>query len=232
MTIDPILQLGLFLASLLGGISLGLLADLGKVVKILLGAHQPPKHLRALYERPLPLLGKPLGWHTAPPRRIWCRAVSLFAELLFPIIGALVFLWIGFRFHGGLFRISALALFVIGVALWRLLCTPRLDPLIAYAAFLLAVGLLYLRVVLILPLRLFLSVLLRFLLLPAVRLWRVALAKRRKCRSLLLCKKQLSAAQNGFLATTPSVSAVKAELYKGKKKVCRKKEKRVAELRH
>ena len=228
MTIDPILQLQLFVASLLGGISLGLLADLGKVLKILLGAHQPPMHLKVLYERPLPLLARPLGMREAAPRRIWCRAVSLLAELLFPLIGALLFLWIGFRFHGGLFRISALALLVIGVALWRLLCTPRLDPLIAHAAFWLAAGLLYLRTVLLLPLRLLFWVLLRFLLLPLVRLWQAAWLKRRKKQSLLLCKRQLLAAQNGFSVAASNA----AKRHKGKKKTCRKKEKRVAVLRH
>lgn len=232
MTIDPIVQLSLFVASLLGGISLGLLADLGKVLKILLGAHQPPKHLKALYERPLPLLGRPLGWRTAAPRRIWCRAVSIFAELLFPIMGALVFLWIGFRFHGGLFRISALALLVIGVALWRLLCTPRLNLLIAHAAFLLAAGLLYLRTALVLPLRLLFWAFLRFLLLPTARLWQAALLKWRKRRSLLLCDAQLAAAKNGFSASSASATLKLNVINKGKKKLCRKKEKRVAEPRH
>ena len=37
MTIDPIAQLSLYLAAFFGGIGLGILADLGKILRILLG---------------------------------------------------------------------------------------------------------------------------------------------------------------------------------------------------
>ncbi len=221
MTIDPIAQFSLFLAAFFGGVSLGLLSELGKLLRILLGAHRPPAYLKPLYERPLPLVRCALGWRTAPVRRAWRMAVSILADLLFPMIAALVFLWIGYRFHNGVFRFSALLLLLLGFALWRTVCTVRLAPAIARAAYLLAVALLYLRTALLLPLRLLWRFLHRFCLLPSVHLCQKMLHARRTRQSQRLCRAQLQAAAHGFLP-------IKKEK---RTKICQKKGKRVAALR-
>ncbi len=229
MTIDPIAQFSLFLAAFLDGIAMGGLSELGKILQILLGAHRPPAYLKAWYERPLPLVGRALGWRTAPVRRAWRTAVSICADFLFPIIAVLAFLWIGFRFHGGVFRFSALLLFLLGVALWRTLCTPHLSPLLARAAFLLAAGLLYLRTVLLLPVRLWWRFLRRFCLLPLVYLWKRLLHTWHQRQSSMLCQAQLQAAARGFLAPQ---CLRRNKVKKGmRKRICRKKEKKAASLR-
>ena len=56
MTLDPSVQFALFAAALLGGIAFGLLGEIGKIARILLGAYLPPPAWQARYERPLPLL--------------------------------------------------------------------------------------------------------------------------------------------------------------------------------
>lgn len=227
MTIDPIAQLSLYLAAFFGGIGLGILADLGKILRILLGAHLPSPSLRPLYEHRLPWLLRSVGWRAAPARRVWAVGVSFLCDFAFPIISTLYLLYILFCFNSGKFRISALLLLLLGFALWRVLFSARTARLFAYAAFGLAVLWLYLRTLLLLPLKLLQRMLLKFCVAPMLRGAKSLFLMYCRKRSAAICRMQLNAAKAGFLLTT----APKIVTSKGMKKVCRKKEKRVARSR-
>lgn len=198
MTIDPIGQLGLFLAAFLCGAFLGLLSELGRILRILLGAHTAPPTMRRLYERPLPLLGRAVGWRTHAAHRLWRTAVFLLGDFFFPLVAALAFLWVTFRFQGGVFRPMALCLLLGGFALWRVAVSRHTAGLFALLAFVLALLWLYIRVALVLPLRLLWWLFHRLLVAP------LALLLHRLCyffdcrRSARLCRAQLLAAQRGF----------------------------------
>lgn len=223
MTIDPIAQLSLYLAAFFGGVGLGILADIGKIIRILLGAHLPSPSLRPLYERRLPWLLRGVGWRAAPVRRVWAVGVSFLCDFAFPIISTLYLLYILFCFNSGKFRISALFLLLLGFALWRVLFSARTARLFAYAAFALAVLGLYLRTLLLLPLKFLQHMLLKFCVAPMLRGAKSLFLLYCRQRSATMCRMQLNAAKEGFL--------LKTVIQKGKKKICRKKEKRVAQSR-
>ena len=223
MTIDPIAQLSLYLAAFFGGVGLGILADIGKIIRILLGAHLPSPSLRPLYERRLPWLLRGVGWRAAPVRRVWAVGVSFLCDFAFPMISTLYLLYILFCFNSGKFRISALFLLLLGFALWRVLFSARTARLFAYAAFALAVLGLYLRTLLLLPLKFLQHMLLKFCVAPMLRGAKSLFLLYCRQRSATMCRMQLNAAKEGFL--------LKTVIQKGKKKICRKKEKRVARSR-
>ena len=106
MTIDPIAQLSLYFAAFFGGIGLGILAELGKILRILLGAYLPSPSYKPLYERSLPWLSRGVGWRTAPARRAFAAGVSFLCDFAFPICTAFYLLYILFCFNSGKLRIS------------------------------------------------------------------------------------------------------------------------------
>ncbi|MBR2465018.1 MAG: hypothetical protein IKM42_02255 [Clostridia bacterium] len=227
MTIDPVAQLSLYLAALLGGIGLGILADIGKILRILLGAHLPSPSLRPLYERRLPWLLRSVGWRAAPARRAWALGVSFLCDFAFPILATLYLLYILFCFNSGKFRISALLLLLLGFALWRVLFSARTARLFAYAAFGLAVLWLYLRTLLLLPLKFLWRMLLKFCVVPMLRGSKSLFLLYCRQRSVTMCRMQLNAAKAGLLRRAKRKNVTQ----KGMKKICRKKEKRVARSR-
>ncbi len=227
MTIDPVAQLSLCLAALFGGVGLGILADIGKILRILLGAYLPSPSLRPLYERRLPWLSRSVGWRAASAHRVWAVGVSFLCDFAFPILTTLYLLYILFCFNSGKFRISALLLLLLGFALWRVLFSARTARLFAYAAFSLAVLGLYLRTLLLLPLKLLRRMLLKFCVAPMLRGAKSLYLMYCRQRSAAMCRMQLNAAKAGSLPTT----AQKIMTSKGMKKTCRRKEKRVARSR-
>ena len=217
MTLDPTLQFALFAAAFLGGVLFGLLGEVGKLFRILVGAYLPPPLWEARYARPLPLLRRGLRFQKAVPHRAWAKGVSLAMDLVFPVLSALYLLYILFRFNNGVFRFSVPLLFLLGLALFRVALVGPLRKPLGVMAYLLCALLAYLRALLLLPLRLLCFALQKWIFTPLVRLWRalwhfVCLSNTRR-----LCQKQFSLAQRGLLST-----------HKGKKKSCRKKEKRAA----
>lgn len=222
MTIDPISQLSLYLAAFLGGVGLGILAELGKILRILLGAYQPPHSLRARYERPLPWLSRSVGWRRAPARRAWVLSVSFLCDFFFPVLAALYLLYILFRFNSGIFRISALLALLVGLGLWRTAFSKRLTGVFSLFAFALAVLWLYVKTLLLLPPRLLWRMLSKFLLSPLRRLLSACVRRLSLWYSRALCHRQLNAAKRGFQPPDKGVS----KKQKGTKKICRKTGKR------
>jgi hypothetical protein len=217
MTLDPIAQLSLCLFSLFGGVAFGLAADLGKIARILLGAYLPPPTWRARYERPLPWLSRGVGWRKTAPRRAWVRGVGAVFDLAFPVLAALYLLLVSFRFNSGALRLSAIPLFLLGLGLFRVLCSARLSGAFAYLAYVLAVFGVYLKVILLLPPKLLWRVARRLLILPLVRLLRVIARGWALRRTRAMCAAQLAAAEAGFLQSS-------RKNRKRKWKLCRKKE--------
>lgn len=222
MTIDPISQLSLYLAAFLGGMGMGLLAELGKIVRILLGAYQPPVSFQARYERPLPWISRSIGWRRAPARRAWVLLVSFLCDFFFPVLAALYLLYILFRFNSGIFRISAPLLLLVGLGLWRTAFSKSLSGVFSLLAFALAVLWLYMKTLLLLPPRLLWYMLSKFVLLPLRRLFLACAQRLSLWRSRALCRGQLNAAKRGF---QPSAKQTPKKR-KGTKKICRKTGKR------
>lgn len=217
MTIDPALQFALFAAAFLGGMAFGLLGEVGKIVRILLGAYVPPPSWQARYERPLPLFHRGLRFQKAAPHRAWATGVAFVADLAFPVLAALYLLHVLFRFNNGVFRFSVPVLFLLGLALFRVaLVRPFREPL-AVTAYLICALCAYLKALLLLPLGLLGFALRKWICKPLARLGRAAWYRVSVCRTRRLCQKQRSLAMRGLLSTS-----------KGKKELCRKKEKRVA----
>ena len=214
MTLDPALQFTLFAAAFLGGAAFGLLGEVGKILRILLGAYLPPPEWRARYERPLPLLPRGLRFQKAAPRRAWARGVSFFMDLTFPVLAALYLLIILFRFNNGVFRFSVPLLFLLGLAIFRVLLVSHLRAPLAAMAYLLCVFGAYLGVLLLLPTKMLWLALCRWVLGPFSRLSRAVWRRVRVRYTRRLCQKQLSLAARGFLP-----------IDKGKKKYVEKKKK-------
>ncbi|MBR2010231.1 MAG: spore cortex biosynthesis protein YabQ [Clostridia bacterium] len=224
MTIDPIAQLSLYFAAFFGGIGLGILAELGKILRILLGAYLPSPSYKPLYERSLPWLSRGVGWRTAPARRAFAAGVSFLCDFAFPICTAFYLLYILFCFNSGKLRISAFVLLLLGLGTWRVLFSARMAKIFALVAFGLAVLWLYLRTLLLLPPKFLWRMILKFCVAPASRGAKALFLLLSLRRSAAMCRAQLTAAKAGLspCATEKNVTQ------KGMKKRCRKKEKRVA----
>ena len=199
MQIDPLLQGRLFLLAFLCGIGLGALWDAVLLLRVLTGAAPRGVRLASLYERPLPLLGRSVGFSPHLARRAWQTFSLSFWQLLFPALGALAVLCLSFGYHRGVIRLPVPLLLLLGFFLWRRLISRCLAPLFDLLAFLLSALALYLRALLLLPLRVFCR-LLSLLVLRPVRVllgrWRTG----RLCRrSQSICRAQLRAATDGTL---------------------------------
>ena len=224
MTVDPIAQLSLCLWALFGGMAFGVLGELGRIARILLGAYLPLPSWQERYERPLPWLSRGVGWHKTAPRRVWAMGVCFLFDLAFPVLSALYLLLVIFRFNSGAFRLSTVFLFLLGLGLFRVLFSARLSKPFAFLAFALAVLGVYLKVLLLLPPKFLWRMARVLLILPFLRLWRALAQKRAGQRSRAMCAAQLDRARNGYLQEPPKKR-------KRKLKICRKKEKRVAASR-
>lgn len=216
MTLDPVAQFTLALAAFLGGIAFGLLGEIGKIARILLGAYLPPVSWQARYERPLPLVSRPPRFRKNAPRRAWATAVSFCMDLAFPILAALYLLYLLFRFNNGVLRVSALVLFLLGLAAFRVtLARYFLTPLAMLAFLFCALGV-YVKALLLLPLKLFARAITRVALRPLSLVIRTLEAKMNAWHTTRMCALQLELAGGGLLPKK-----------KRNLKLCRKKEKRV-----
>lgn len=126
------------------------------------------------------------------------------AQFLFPVLAALSLLLVSFYYNRGDFRISTVIVLLLGLLLWRASLSRRLSRPLSLAVFLLAAAGLYLRALLLLPLKAVFWLLWRFCLLPLKHALQGIHRSYRKKRSAALCARQLTAAKNGFLAPSRS----------------------------
>ncbi len=226
MTIDPILQFRLLLATFICGLALGALADIGKLICAMLGAYTPPPSLAALYERPLPFIKRSVGATRRSARRGVRAFALMLADFLFPVLATFSLLLVSFFYNNGGFRLSTVVLLLLGLSLWRVLCSRRLSPLLSRVAFLFAVAKLYILALVALPFVLAFRFLRRFCVVPLLHIGQKARLLYLKRRSAALCRRQLAAAKNGF--STPSTT-IKSKKEK-RNKICQRKIKRGAVL--
>ena len=192
MEIHPRLQLAMLLVSLLWGLLMGALWELLTASRILLGAYEPPKRMRGRYEKPLPLLHRPVPFARKNPlRRLWRGLLIALGDLLFCLALALSAVLILYRYNSGILRLSVPVLLLLGLGAFRLLAKKL--PLNDYFAYTLAAG------------RLYLLALLGLLCRPLAWLARGIKKRRAAALSARLCKEQLLQAALGFEKPVPQV---------------------------
>ena len=135
------------------------------------------------------------------------------------LLQALLLLLVTFYYDRGTFRISVAVLLLVGLLLWRGALSRHFTRPLSVAVLLLAAAGTYLRVLLTLPVVLFIRLLQRACLLPLKHaLQKINLFYQRK-QSSSLCARQLEAAKNGFSLW---------DFKRKEKRKCRKKTRRGA----
>ena len=213
MEIYPQRQAEMLLAAFALGLGAGLFWQVLLALRTVLGAYRPSERMRALYERPLPLLHRSVGFSARRARRLWCFLVAFCGDLLFCVACALVLLFLLYDYNDGAWRLSVPVLFLSGLALLRLFTARVLAWMNGYFAYALSAFFCYVRAGLCYPVRLVVSLLRRLVLAPAKRgvsaLWR----KRRARVSARLCRAQLALAEQGLIEKERKKSDVKKEDY-------------------
>lgn len=198
MEIYPERQLAMLLTAWGIGLAFGLLWDLFAASRILFSAYEPPPSFLPLYARPLPRLGRGIPLPRGGGRRVWRLCVIAAQDLVFCLLFCCAILLVLYEFNDGAWRFSVPILALLGLALWRRLPARLLATLTAYLAFGLSALSMYVRAILLWPLRL----VRRFLVLAVWPcLCRAALCGQRRllrARSVALCRTQLAAAAMGF----------------------------------
>lgn len=222
MEIYPYLQFSMLLGAFLGGLCLGVVWELVNAFRILFGAYQAPDFMRERYQKPLPLLGRPVPFERKTiGKRLWRGFVIGAGDLLFCLLFAVFIILQLYRYNDGEFRFSVPVLALCGFALFRTLSARTLSLAMAYLAYGVAAASLYLAALLALPPRALRYLLARFVLRPVKRLYRRIEARRLRRRSAVLCKMQLQWAEQGFEGERPSV--IKRDKKKGSMRYEKKK---------
>ena len=172
MEIYPQRQLAMFLAALWLGGSMGGLHVLVLALRTLVGAYLPPEEMRARYARPLPLLGKAVGFERGATRRVWRALVIFVTDLCFCLVFCVRLILLLYRYNDGAWRLSVPLLCLLGFAFFVLLVRRFFAHLNDDAAYFLAVALLYFKAALLLPIRLVLRLLRRFVWRPLQNRWK------------------------------------------------------------
>ena len=201
MEILPALQGKLFLGAFLLGVLQGGIFSLLTALHVPLGAYQPPKRYRALYQRRLPCLPAGVPFPCAQKRRHWRCTVIFVTDLLFCLEFSASLILLLYAYHNGALRLAVPILALLGFAAFRVALSHVLVQLTAFESYVLLLLFAYLR--------LFLRFLCRTLcgiLQYAFRPVRALFAALWRCyfkrRSLALCRAQLQAARRG-LAPVP-----------------------------
>ena len=211
MEIYPRTQAEMLFAALSLGLGAGLFRRLLLALRTVVGAYLPPLHMRALYERVLPLLGRPVGFPRRRARGAWCFAAAFATDIFFCLTCTLALLFLLYDYNDGAWRISAVLLFLLGFALFRAGTRRVFARANAYLAYGLSVLLCYVRALLCLPVRGVALFITRLLLRPAVRGMKIVHHGYRKRVSDRLCRAQLALAAQGLIVKERNLLYVKKE---------------------
>lgn len=211
MEIYPATQAEMFLAAFSLGLVAGFFWQVLLAMRTVLGAYLPSERMRPLYERPLPLLHRSVGFPVRRARRVWCFFVAFCKDLLFCLVCAIALILLLYDYNSGAWRVSVPVLFLLGLALFRALTSHVLARMNDYLAFGLSAFLCYARAGVSLPVRALLSLLRRFVLAPVRRGIAVLCKKKRAHRSVRLCRAQLALAAHGLIVKERKMSDVKKE---------------------
>ncbi len=198
MQIYPERQLWLLLCAFCLGLAMGALYEGFVAVRILLGAHLPPPRMAPLYEKALPLVKRAVPMPHKRKRRLWRGTVIAVCDALYCLCFALSLILLLYDQNDGAWRLSVPLLAFLGLAAFRILLSRPLCLLSAYLAFALAATGIYLRALLVLPVKAFCRMALHCFLHPLRRACRVLHVKLLFRTSQSLCRSQLAAAAVGF----------------------------------
>ena len=211
MEIYPAVQAQMFLAAFSTGLGAGLFRQVLLAIRTVLGAYLPSERMRALYERTLPLLHRPVGFPVQRARRVWCFFVAFCGDLLYCLICAFALLLLLYDYNSGAWRVSVPVLFLLGLASFRVLTSRVLARMNDYFAFWLSAFLCYARAGVCWPVRVTVSLVQRFVLAPVKRGITALCKKKRARRSARLCRAQLALAAHGLIVKERKMSDVKKE---------------------
>ena len=135
MEISPAVQLTMMLWAFVWGVLLGLLWELLTVSRILLGVYTPPDRMRARYDRPLPLLHRPVPFEKKGVRALWRRVATGIGDVLFCLSAAVCVILLLYRYNSGAFRLSVPLLTLTGLGVFRATVARMLARPTAYLAY-------------------------------------------------------------------------------------------------
>lgn len=119
MEISPLFLTLLLLGGFLFGIFLGILNDGNRIVRVFLGVRYSKKHFRSLYERPLPIVHRPLRvTEGGRIRRGVLGAVIFLQDLLLFVVGGVGCVLLQYEYNSGRFRFFLLPAIVFGFLLY------------------------------------------------------------------------------------------------------------------
>ncbi len=198
MQINPAWQLAMLLSSFLFGFAMGGVWELMAAARILFGVYLPPESMRALYERPLPLLRRAPTYPSKQARRVRRAAVIALGDCLFCLCFALGIILVLYYYNDGVIRPLALLLALGGLGIWRVSLSYVLPVITAYLAYFWAVLRLYAGALLALPVRLLIKLVQCCVLRPVRALLRVLRMRLLGRTSRKLCAAQLLLANKGL----------------------------------
>ncbi|MBQ3063203.1 MAG: hypothetical protein IJC99_00160 [Clostridia bacterium] len=197
MTIDGGLQAEFFLAAFCVGLLAGLFADLLRLLRALLGAAPIPASLASCYERPLPLLGRPLGLPKSA-HLLLVRVFDALTELLLPPLVGVLFAVAAFVYHDGVLRPIAFCLLIGGFFLWQRFISRYLTRPLAWLALGVRLLFCYLTALLLLPIRAFWRFLSIVFFKPIGKAYLAICHRVRTARTAAVLSRELAAASRGF----------------------------------
>lgn len=119
MEISPIIWTVWTLNALVLGSLLGMVHDVHRIIRLLCGAPSMGNRFQALYERPLPVVHRPIRLH-APGRlrRGGLVALTIIQDILFFVIAGLGILLLQYEHNSGRFRWFAIVAVMAGFLLY------------------------------------------------------------------------------------------------------------------
>ena len=197
IALSPARQLFMLALALCAGLFSGAVYDLFGALCLLLGAYEVPAHMRPRYQKPLPLVKKPVPFRRRLPGRFWRALVIGLFDVLFVLLLGAATVVILFVADDGQFRAAVSLLLLAGFFAWRLSLGRLFDAAVPFAAFLLSAGGVYLFALLCLPPR-FLRRGLALVAKPMRRFYHHVTEIAAQRRSLALCRQHVAMAACGF----------------------------------
>ena len=127
MEISPFMMLSLLIEAVRWGVKIGLLCDFNRFVRMALHLEEMDESMRSRYEKPLPLVKRPLKWRTMSKGKRRIRGCVLFLQDVFLLattgVGIVV---LNYTFNDGKNRLITL----VGTAVGFFLCRASVGRII------------------------------------------------------------------------------------------------------
>ncbi|MBQ9098380.1 MAG: spore cortex biosynthesis protein YabQ [Clostridia bacterium] len=204
MEIDPSRQLAMLMAALFCGACFGLVFELRRVVRILLGLYCPHERMRSRYARPLPLLKRPVPFDKkGAGKRGLCALLVGVGDVLFCISFALCCMLILYAYNSGELRLSVFCIALLGFAVLRRFGARLIERPADLLAFGLAAAFCYIRALLAGGAKGLLRLLKLVTVVPFLALFGRIMGHRRRRISAKLCARELALATLGLSGDAP-----------------------------